>query len=172
VFYHALMPDESPPTPLLRRCSMCLNEKLLTEFHRRGDRHQWWCKACRRPYDAAYHAGRRSLRIGQKRERRRRLSAWLDDLKSRPCVDCGGRFHPAAMQFDHLPGTSKRDDVSDLVKHGCVGLARAEILKCELVCANCHAVRTYSRREDERSRRAAGGTPSISESAAVYLTAA
>jgi len=50
------------------------------------------------------------------------------------------------MTFDHRPGATKRDDVSALVGHGCTDLARAEIEKCDLVCANCHAVRTYMRR--------------------------
>jgi hypothetical protein len=47
----------------------------------------------------------------------------MNDLKtSQPCVDCGGWFHPVAMTFDHLPGTTKRDEISDLVKSGCTRL--------------------------------------------------
>lgn len=48
------------------------------------------------------------------------------------------------MQWDHLPGTLKLGDISSLI-----GLPRervlAELAKCELVCANCHAARTYRR---------------------------
>jgi hypothetical protein len=132
----------------LRRCSLCGLEKPLSEFHRRGDAHQWWCKACRRVWDSAYHARTREVRITQTREQKKRLTDWAWAIKSsNPCVDCGGWFHPAAMGFDHLPGTEKVDEVSDLVKTGCARLARQEILKCELVCANCHALRTYMRRK-------------------------
>lgn len=138
---------QRPAAPTLRRCSICVVEKPITEFHRRGDSHQWWCKSCRRPYDAAYHARTRSLRLQQRRQRKRRLAEWMYELKtSQPCVDCGGWFHPTAMTFDHLPGKTKRDHVSDLVHQGCTRLAREEILKCDVVCANCHAVRTYMRR--------------------------
>jgi hypothetical protein len=49
------------------------------------------------------------------------------------------------MQWDHLPGTPKLGDISQ----GLRGLSRDEILeeiaKCELVCANCHAIRTFHR---------------------------
>jgi hypothetical protein len=68
------------------------------------------------------------------------------DLKSGPCTDCGGIFHPAAMQWDHT-GSDKLADVSDAVsKLWSKARILAEIDKCELVCANCHAVRTYTRR--------------------------
>jgi hypothetical protein len=73
---------------------------------------------------------------------------WLSELKSsQPCADCGGFFHPAAMTFDHLPGSVKRGDVSDLLCHGFKRGGLEEIAKCEIVCANCHAVRTFTRRQ-------------------------
>jgi hypothetical protein len=50
------------------------------------------------------------------------------------------------MSFDHLPGTVKRLDISSLVRRGSIGLARTEIAKCEVVCSNCRAVRTFDRR--------------------------
>ncbi len=53
------------------------------------------------------------------------------------------------MRFDHLPGTTKRSDVSTLVYGGYRKVLLDEIAKCELVCANCHAVRTFMR-EAER----------------------
>ena len=50
------------------------------------------------------------------------------------------------MQFDHL-GDDKDKAVSSMAASP-VKLERlkAEIDKCEIVCANCHAVRTYQRR--------------------------
>ena len=48
------------------------------------------------------------------------------------------------MQWDHLPGEVKLGAVSSLR-----GRSKKEILdeiaKCELVCANCHAIRTFQR---------------------------
>jgi hypothetical protein len=74
------------------------------------------------------------------------LTSWVRQLKSEPCVDCEHTFHPTAMQFDHVRGV-KVLKVSDLVARGCSrAKILAEIAKCELVCANCHAVRTHERR--------------------------
>jgi hypothetical protein len=72
---------------------------------------------------------------------------WYLALKAdRPCADCGQSFHPAAMQWDHLPGRKKTADVATLARRGSRKRVLAEIASCELVCANCHAVRSYLRR--------------------------
>lgn len=81
----------------------------------------------------------------QRRDAYTERREWMQSLKIGPCVDCGQCYHPEAMQFDHLG--DKVYCVSDLIARGW-GRERmlAEIAKCELVCANCHAVRTYNRR--------------------------
>lgn len=67
-------------------------------------------------------------------------------FKSEPCTDCGHRFHPCAMQFDHVRG-EKKSHVSKIRHGGGMNFARflEEIEKCELVCSNCHAIRTFKR---------------------------
>lgn len=64
----------------------------------------------------------------------------------RGCADCGYREHPAALEFDHRPGEEKSFNIGE--KMGCYSLTRImeEIAKCEVVCANCHAIRTVERR--------------------------
>jgi hypothetical protein len=129
-------------------CSRCALSRPVGEFHRRGDGYQSWCKSCQRDYDAKYHQRRRPIRRAQKRARQQSLVMWMRDLKaSRPCKDCGGFFHHAAMTFDHLPGSTKRGDVSTLLYSGYRQVLLDEMAKCDLVCANCHAVRTYVREE-------------------------
>ncbi|MDE3102721.1 MAG: hypothetical protein KGJ98_10850 [Chloroflexota bacterium] len=62
----------------------------------------------------------------------------------KPCTDCGKLFPIAAMQWDHLPGYQKSGDISAMTR-----VTREEVLeelaKCELVCVNCHALRTLRR---------------------------
>lgn len=73
----------------------------------------------------------------------------MGTFKEGPCTDCGGSFPPYVMDFDHLPGTKKTLAVSYLANHGS-GKAKllAEIAKCELVCANCHRIRTHTRKKN------------------------
>ena len=132
----------------MKRCGMCGEVKPFGEFHHYSrDGHQFWCKPCRREYDRTYHARTAETRRAQVRHRRKRLVGMNRELKaSRTRADCGGRFHPAAMEWDHLPGTEKLADVATLARTGKTRQFYREIAKCELVCANCHAVRSYERR--------------------------
>jgi hypothetical protein len=82
-----------------------------------------------------------------RKKHRRALLDWYRSLKvGQPCADCGASFHHAAMQWDHLTGTVKRREVSMMALRGFRReTILEEITKCELVCANCHAVRTFER---------------------------
>jgi hypothetical protein len=66
----------------------------------------------------------------------------------RGCVDCGYNGHPAALDFDHLPGAVKVKSVS-LMWGYAWDKVLAEIAKCEVVCSNCHRIRTAERRAGE-----------------------
>jgi hypothetical protein len=50
------------------------------------------------------------------------------------------------MQWDHLPGQPKTGDLGNLIRRHNKRIILEEIEKCELVCSNCHAVRTLGRR--------------------------
>ena len=96
----------------------------------------------------AYYDRNRTRRVEYNRAQRRAATDWYLSLKEgQPCTDCGGIFHPAAMQWDHLPGTTKLASVAALYGHSRARVL-AEIKKCELACANCHAVRTYRRNRE------------------------
>jgi hypothetical protein len=76
---------------------------------------------------------------------RRRNKEFVDGLKAAPCTDCGEKFHPCQMDFDHL--TKNKDRTIAQLVRAAASLERikAEIAKCELVCANCHRLRTFNR---------------------------
>lgn len=63
----------------------------------------------------------------------------------RGCADCGYKAHPAALDFDHRPGEVKLLSVGRQVSN--VGIARllAEVEKCDVVCSNCHRIRSFER---------------------------
>jgi hypothetical protein len=100
----------------------------------------------KRAYQRAhYHANKEMWR--RKRLRwEAKMRALILEAKDRPCVDCGGRWHPLVMEFDHLPGTAKRINLGD-VRARKLGWknVREEIAKCEVVCPTCHRLRTLRR---------------------------
>jgi hypothetical protein len=83
------------------------------------------------------------------------------------CADCApGTVWPAiALDFDHIPGTWKRATVAALITSGTEDDFRAEIAKCEVVCANHHRIRTAARVAGppraavRRPRRRTAGAP-------------
>ena len=68
--------------------------------------------------------------------------------ESKPCMDCKKSYSYFVMDFDHVKG-KKYDNISKLYKRVTIKtlhLIDEEIEKCELVCSNCHRIRTGSRR--------------------------
>jgi hypothetical protein len=101
----------------------------------------------RKEYQRQYQKEFRKTVKGQARDRRTRArrQAWLDELKSGPCLDCGHKFPPECMDFDHVRGR-KLLGVTMLVWQAAKATVLKEIAKCDLVCSNCHRVRTRARR--------------------------
>jgi formate-dependent nitrite reductase cytochrome c552 subunit len=97
-------------------------------------------------------------RIGTSKYLERKRAMWqaharlLDELRSAPCADCGGRFPPCAMDFDHRDPATKRSAVTRLFGRAGVGRILAEAAKCDIVCANCHRLRTFDRRSQLSAR--------------------
>jgi hypothetical protein len=84
----------------------------------------------------------------------RALKEWMVEIKSKPCHDCGGSFPVCCMDFDHRHGTAKEYNVGSMFAHHYAReLIGKELEKCDLVCANCHRVRTRDRSIGKRKRR-------------------
>ncbi len=104
------------------------------------------------------------------REFRKRLKAMLHALKSVPCADCGGTFDPVCMDFDHRPGEQKLFTIGAAGASRSMEAVRAEIAKCDIVCANCHRVRSY-RQRDHRATCEGRPQPTLSPQQALDLGA-
>jgi hypothetical protein len=103
-----------------------------------------------REYMRRWYKEHRELHIARvqvtTRRRRSSLRQQINVLKQRPCADCGVQYPPYVMQFDHVAG-EKFDDICTM-RRRLLGwnTILAEIAKCDVVCSNCHASRTYFRR--------------------------
>lgn len=130
----------------MKRCSKCQQDKPLSEFYRKKNSHQGWCKKCAIINRIEYYRKNRKNETDRNKVYRQKVVNWLKELKAHPCTDCGIQFHHAAMQWDHIPGEPKSANISNMVDHAKSRIL-AELDKCELVCANCHAIRTFERRQ-------------------------
>lgn len=112
-------------------CIKCLQLKNINKFSInknlsiRND-----CKACCKDRDFA---------------RKQEISNLLKEIKSKPCFDCNQIYPYYVMDFDHREGVVKINNVSQM-RFCSKDKILKEIQKCDLVCANCHRERTFSRR--------------------------
>jgi hypothetical protein len=95
----------------------------LTTFGRRRDGY-FRCLACRA--DAVV-------------KRRRAVKRILVEEAGGACKLCGYNRVPAALQFHHLDRSQKAFELSHRGATLALDTARAEVAKCVLLCANCHA---------------------------------
>lgn len=121
-----------------------------------------YCRPCKATYQRAWYERNRDRHIADVRRlraaytaRNRRIVA---AAKAVPCGDCGERFPSYVMDFDHVRG-EKTDLVPKMAARPVPLLdLMIEIAKCDVVCANCHRLRTHRRgwpRPGSRMTRAA-----------------
>ena len=106
------------------------------KLNRRNAARRWYYRNKRTPEFLAY-------RRRQYKERVIHNLALIRGIKDVPCLDCGGRFPACVMDFDHVRGEKKFSIAQRLFKSPKTLLV--EIEKCEIVCSNCHRIRTEKR---------------------------
>jgi len=97
-----------------------------------------------RAYNRLYYRRNREQLLIKQAEKNKRFAEsrrkWLVDYKKTlECIRCGEN-HPATLTFHHKNRSEKSFEIGNALKLG-VGLKRllAEIEKCDVICANCHA---------------------------------
>lgn len=96
-------------------------------------------EASRRHYQA-----NKNKYIERNKRYRDSIRAYVRKIKEEtPCKDCSISYPYYVMDFDHLD--NKEKTISFLAATGRIGVLKKEIEKCEVVCANCHRIRTHNR---------------------------
>lgn len=118
----------------VKKCSDCRIWKFKNQFYKNGasiDALESRCKDCN-------HL--------QLKDRKQSVKEFIRAQKARPCADCGESYPYYVMDFDHRVGTHKKFELS---KPKSVSLEKIaeEISKCDVVCANCHRMRTHARKK-------------------------
>ena len=86
---------------------------------------------------------------------RKQLHTVLEELhlykEKHGCADCRNRFPHYVLEFDHRPEHQKIDVVYRVLRNYGADAAWKEVAKCDVVCANCHKIRTYQREQEYES---------------------
>jgi hypothetical protein len=133
----------------MKRCPACKQElpeeSFSWQWRAKGIRRSR-CKTCYNKYQSNYrkeHLANTRKHVSNHRKRKREYIRKVKE--GAVCADCKKKYPPYVYDFDHRDPKKKKFDIAAMVSHG-FGLKKIkkEIEKCDIVCANCHRIRTYT----------------------------
>lgn len=139
-------------------CSICRNDKQEFGISPSTQRTTKICVEC---WDIHYAHLTKSVEYHKEKQRKEGRSTRKKQiarnreyihsvLKTVQCMDCG-YSNLIALEFDHRDPSQKYDAVTRMVNDGTtLDRIKQEIEKCDVVCANCHAIRTAHRSKSWR----------------------
>lgn len=122
-------------------CISCKQNKPKKHFTLRQKK----CRECRSREGKIWYQNNRELYLKKIAEKTKILKDHvLSVLNDNVCTDCGCD-DIRVLEFDHV-NDDKKNDINVLINR-CVSLEtlKTEIAKCEIVCGNCHRIRTDER---------------------------
>lgn len=131
---------------MIKICKDCGIEKDETLFYFKNKQKNTlkssYCIECSKVrMNNYYHSHREEFKQNTKRTRKKARDFINNLLKENHCKDCGIK-DIRVLEFDHVRGV-KSQNISRMINGGnCVNNLKAEIEKCDIVCANCHRIRT------------------------------
>lgn len=137
-----------------KKCTKCGLEKDESFFSKKSNtKLHSYCKECHSKYRREHYLANKAKYIKKAHTRkvaeRMKIAEKIAQIKSVPCTDCGKTFHHCAMDFDHVEN-NKVANVSRLALDSTWERVKQEIDKCEVVCSNCHRIRTWNRQQHHR----------------------
>ena len=135
---------------LMKVCTRCKNPKPLSAFAKRTaskDGLASWCRECfadrAKVRYAENSAERDRINRNRKAARDRNQKNLREFLQGKSCADCGFSDW-RVLEFDHRDPEEKSFNVANMVRAWSWKNILKEIEKCDVVCANCHRIRTYN----------------------------
>ena len=135
-------------------CSICKHDKNEDEFNFRNLKSKIrykHCQECQKTLrQESYQKNREYFLNYQKTHFKQWRNERKDFIKrfkeNKPCVDCGRVYPHYVMDFDHLPEFKKEIKIGKNGNQHSEEILLKEFKKCELVCSNCHRIRTWNRK--------------------------
>lgn len=95
-------------------------------------------------YYKLWYKQNRKREVARIKANQKALRQMIRAAKEKPCADCGIEYAYYIMQFDHVRGEKLSGLQNMHIRFGRLQIIE-EIAKCDVVCANCHASRTWNR---------------------------
>lgn len=146
----------------MKQCSICKNLKSVEDYNKnktKKDGLNTMCKKCSRERSKRYYKENSEVhKVNvQKRNLKQKKVIYdflLSHFAKNPCKDCGND-DVRVLEFDHLPEHKKEFDISLGLKNNySKARMQGEIDKCDVVCANCHKIRTVERTKNHYRKQA------------------
>ena len=116
-------------------------KEYLKRYQREYHRHEWYPE-------------HKKDRIQETKDRRAELQEWYTSYKATlHCKNCQ-EWRSECLQFHHRDPKQKLFNVGQWIRNGVsLQTLKAEIEKCDVLCANCHAVETQNQRYRKKGMR-------------------
>lgn len=138
---------------MTKKCSRCLEELPLENFSLKTGRtnaRQPFCKKCNSEYLKEHYSKNKEYYKAKSKNHLHKMQEFmLDFLKDKKCKDCENS-DIRVLEFDHL--RDKKANIAHMLSNSSLEEIKSEIEKCEIVCCNCHRIRTLSRSNSYRVR--------------------
>lgn len=107
------------------------------------------CAVARLQRTKAYYESHKPAKHSQIKALQVKKLEMIRKVKEVPCMDCKIEWPHYVMQFDHRPGEIKLFNINSNAVHYGKQKILDEISKCDVVCCNCHSIRTWNRSHPE-----------------------
>lgn len=136
----------------MKKCTRCDKNLSLDKFkimNKRTGKISSMCCECKKEYDREYWEKNKVAKGKLKNEQQKKnrivkRKYILDFLKKTKCVDCGNSDY-RVLEFDHRNRKTKSFNLADATQYS-IERIQLEISKCDVVCGNCHTIRTIEQR--------------------------
>lgn len=83
-----------------------------------------------------------------RKSRTQRRYEILNNYKmAKGCKECGYNKHAVALDFDHINPLEKSFNISARLDLSTIKTLMKEVRKCQILCANCHRVKTMREKQ-------------------------
>lgn len=137
----------------MKTCKTCKENKSVSDFatnNTKPDGLNWQCRTCQSAYFKEYYKNNKKKHVSRVRVVNERTRQKLHEFlaayfENNPCVECG-EDNILVLEIDHINNKSKNGKAFSMGEARRNGISlrkvKKELERCQVLCANCHRVKT------------------------------